>query len=133
MEANLRFFAKVIRINDSSCWEWIGGCANGYGSFFFNGRHIKAHRFAYELFVGEIPPHLEIDHLCRNRRCVNPTHLEPVTRSENIRRGLLPDIGRQYQESKTHCPQGHPYNEANTYLRTDRKGVRHGIYPRYRG
>ncbi len=122
MEANLRFWGKVNKDTDSGCWEWLGCCAMGYGSFWFNGRYMKAHRYAYETLIGEVPIGLELDHLCRNRRCVNPNHMEPVTRGENIRRGLLPDIGRQYQLSKTHCPQGHPYDEQNTYLRPDRNG-----------
>ena len=117
-----RFQANVSKL-PSGCWEWTASCyQNGYGSFYYAGRKIKAHRFAYETLVGVIPKGLEIDHLCRNRRCVNPAHMELVTRSENILRGLLPGIGRAYQQNKTYCPNGHPYNEANTYLRIDRQG-----------
>ena len=121
MEASVRFWNQV---DDSagSCWEWMGGTSNGYGGFFLKGKKVKAHRYAYELMVAIIPDGLEIDHLCRNRKCVNPSHMELVTRSENVKRGLLPDIGRQRQESKTQCPQGHPYDEKNTYLRPDRPG-----------
>lgn len=121
MEANLRFWLKV-NINTQGCWQWLGGCSNGYGSFFFEGKEVRAHRYSYEFFNGKIPTHLEIDHLCRNRGCVNPSHMDLATRSENIRRGLLPNIGRQYQENKTHCPQGHPYDKENTYFRLDRPG-----------
>ena len=122
MEASIRFWSKVDG-SYGNCWEWKGGVAGkGYGSFYLNGRRIKAHRYAYQTLVGAIPEGLEIDHLCRNRKCVNPNHMEVVTRGENIRRGLWPDIGRQYQQKKTHCPQGHPYDEENTYLRPDRSG-----------
>ncbi len=122
MEAIARFWKNINRTPDG-CWEWTASCyANGYGSFYVNRKKIKAHRFAYETLVGIIPLDLEIDHICRNRKCVNPAHMELVTRSENIRRGLLPEIGRQYQESKTHCPKGHPYDDENTYLRPDRPG-----------
>jgi len=122
MEAITRFWAKVNKI-PNGCWEWMAGFAgNGYGSFYLNGKRVKAHRFAYEVLVGIIPDGLEIDHLCRNSKCVNPDHLELVTHSENVRRGLAPNTGRQYQESKTHCPKGHPYDETNIYFRTDRPG-----------
>lgn len=122
MEASSRFWLGVNKL-PIGCWEWTRSCyANGYGKFYVNGRDIKAHRFAYQTLRGAIPVNLEIDHLCRNRKCVNPDHMELVTRGENIRRGLLPEIGRHYQESKTHCPQGHPFDKVNTYLRLDRPG-----------
>lgn len=108
-------FAEKIALTDNGCIEWIGGLqGQGYGQF-FAGRvdreqtgKIAAHRWSYEYHVGPIPPGLQIDHLCRNRRCVNPEHLEPVTAQENIARSL--GNGR-----KTHCPAGHPYDVANTY------------------
>lgn len=92
------------------CWLWTGAQAyNGYG-FFRAGPLVRAHRFAYEFFVGPIPEGLQIDHLCRVRNCVNPDHLEPVTGQENHRRGNSGKLERE----RTHCPQGHPYDEANT-------------------
>jgi hypothetical protein len=73
---------------DTGCWEWLGFRKNtGYGQFRHKGRTQPAHRFFYRLYVGEIPDGLHLDHLCRNRLCVNPEHLEPVTREENVRRG----------------------------------------------
>jgi hypothetical protein len=117
-----RFWAKVERRPDG-CWVWtstLGG--GGYGTFSIGGRQgrqVKAHRFAYEIVRGEIPEGLDLDHLCRVRACVNPDHLEPVTRSENVRRGLVPQLVRERQAAKTQCPRGHPYDEANTYVTPD--------------
>lgn len=69
------------------CWVWVaGGWKRGYGCFYHDNRMTRAHCFAYELLVGPVPDGLELDHLCRNKGCVNPTHLEPVTHDENIKR-----------------------------------------------
>ena len=92
--AEQRFFAKVTDGADG-CWEWNRTDRAGYGEPFFddNVRWLP-HRWAYSFLRGEIPEGLELDHLCRNRGCVNPWHLEPVTRSENAR--------RTYQEAVHH-------------------------------
>jgi hypothetical protein len=84
-----RFWAKVDKGGPGGCWIWIGGRANGYGKFRPEpSRQVQAHRYAWELAHGEIADGLTIDHLCRIRCCVNPDHLEPVTITENIRRGV---------------------------------------------
>jgi hypothetical protein len=100
------------------CWEWTAAKnRGGYGWVHDGTRHRTAHNVLYELLVGSIPKGLELDHLCRNRGCVRPDHLEPVTRSENIRRGVAPERVRERHRAVTHCPQGHPYDEANTQYR----------------
>lgn len=110
---------------NSGCWLWTGKIkASGYGMFAIkvdgSWTYRPAHRFVYENHVGPIPEGLDIDHLCRNRACVNPQHLEPVTRSENLRRG----IGFIARCAKaTHCPQGHPYSGDNLLTRVKTTGV----------
>lgn len=108
-----RFWRKVD-VADSGCWEWNGGLwGGGYGRFVLDGRHVQAHRWAYEALVGPIPDGLQLDHLCRNRRCVNPDHLEPVTNRENGVRG----IGIAARALATHCSHGHEWTEENTNVR----------------
>ena len=107
-----RRFMERFTVGDG-CWEWTASRTSaGYGNLRLTDRNVYAHRASYELFVGPIPAGLQIDHLCRNRACVRPDHLEPVTQQENIRRGM----GGESSRSKTHCPQGHPYDEANTRI-----------------
>lgn len=87
-----RFWAYVDTTSD--CWEWVGAKQpSGYGSFTVRYPTMEpSHRFAYQAHRGEVIPHgLEIDHLCRNRSCVNPAHLELVTRRENVRRSAAPN------------------------------------------
>lgn len=118
-----RLWSKVQKNSPNGCWIWTGGVANhGYGEIGVGSRvggakrtKLLVHRLVYELLVGEIPDGLDIDHLCRNKICVNPAHLEPVTRRENLARG-------NGNITKTHCPQGHPYDEANTYRKKSRYG-----------
>lgn len=108
-----RFWAKV-EVCPNGCWEWRGATnGKGYGQFWNGGKAMPAHRFLYELFIKKIEDDLELDHLCRNQKCVNPSHLEAVTHRENLRRG----IGRQHWLNKTHCKHGHPFNEENTYTK----------------
>lgn len=102
------FAAKWQEDPETGCWEWTASTnGNGYGKFSLRGRTYSGHRVAYELHVGPIPAGLDLDHLCRNRGCVNPAHLEPVTRRENLHRSGLTNAG------KTHCKHGHPLTAEN--------------------
>lgn len=86
------FWAKVEQ-QDDTCWQWKGASQKkGYGNFWEGKAVLLAHRYAYLLLVGPIPEDRELDHLCRNRGCVNPLHLEPVTHEENIRRAWAADV-----------------------------------------
>lgn len=106
-----RFWSKVNFLGKNGCWIWNGSTRRGYGQFSFEHTiNTAAHRFAYEQLVGPIPEGLTIDHLCKNRLCVNPTHLEVVTRGENTLRG---DSPFSINARKTHCPKGHPLTEDN--------------------
>lgn len=88
----------------------MGGKDRGYGQFWDGTKTVRAHRFSYELARGKIPEGLDLDHLCRNRACVRPDHLEPVTDKENVHRSPI------HFATRTHCPKGHPYSEENTYV-----------------
>lgn len=98
----------------TGCWNWQGFInAGGYGRVNVQGvdyrRQLQAHRVAYELFHGEIAEHMQIDHTCGNRRCVNPDHLEAVTQQENILRSNAPAA---INARKTHCKRGHDLADA---------------------
>lgn len=107
-----RFWRKVAV--SGSCWSWGAGLdVYGYGKFKVRGHTVKAHRWAYEHLVGPIPDGLVIDHLCRNRACVNPDHLQPVTAEVNIRRGMSP---AQVTIRTGICKRGHELTAANTIV-----------------
>ncbi len=113
--------ARGLVLNpDTGCMEWTGHLTNsGYGTIKEGGRGtrtLKAHRLAYEQAYGPIPDGLVLDHLCRNRKCCNPDHLEAVTMQVNTLRGASPiaELAR-----KTHCPHGHPYDAENTIWRAN--------------
>lgn len=111
------FWAHATVPNAGACWEWRASIdRKGYGVQTFRGRTFLAHRVAYFIRHGPIPLGLTIDHLCRNRRCVNPRHLEPVTVRENTLRGAAVTA---INARKVACVAGHPFTEGNTYLRRD--------------
>lgn len=106
-----RFHLSYV-VGPNDCWSWRRPSPNGYGMIYANGRPQWAHRAGYELLVGPIPKGLELDHLCRNRACVNPAHLEPVIHRENCLRG----VSRNAENArKTHCLRGHEFTPENTY------------------
>ena len=110
LEINIKQLLRFLnKINDTKgvCWEWCGTkSTDGYGMFFLNKKMRSAHRISYELFKDDIPQGLVIDHLCRNRKCVNPNHLDIVTNQENCIRGLTGKINN-HNKRKTQCPKGH--------------------------
>jgi hypothetical protein len=122
-----RIQSKLV-VTSSGCWEWQGyRDKNGYGKIRVGSKTdgtrttTLVHRVTYELLVGPINPDREIDHLCCNRPCANPAHMEQVTHQENLRRG---DTVAAHSAAKTHCPQGHPYSGDNVG-RAGRKQARY--------
>lgn len=103
----------LVKIDQkSNCWKWKGFIEkNGYGKLSVKGKRQWAHIYFYNIFVGDVPDGLELDHVCRNHGCVNPAHLEPVTHKENMRRS--PVAVWVVRRAKTHCPHGHPYSGDN--------------------
>lgn len=123
-----RMMAHII-VTPSGCWEWTGSLdRHGYGQVRFDGATRLAHRVVYEVIVGPIPTGYQLDHLCHeaafcicgprcpHRRCVNPAHLTPVTNKQNSERGAL--------AVRTHCVNGHPYSDENTYVSATRRVCR---------
>ncbi|MET9339253.1 HNH endonuclease signature motif containing protein [Nonomuraea sp. NPDC003804] len=112
------FFKRVEKTE--GCWIWTAGVSGtNHGRFWTGERHVPAHRFSYEYARGPVPAELYMDHLCRNPRCVNPDHLEPVTPRTNVLRGTSMVAGNA---GKTHCKRGHEYTPENTHR--DKRGRR---------
>lgn len=110
-----RIMAKVA-VSEDGCWLWSGSRQkNGYAVIQRGGSEnklLRAHRALYEITKGPIAEGLDLDHLCRVRHCVNPDHLEPVTRAENVARGAR---RTGYAAERTHCKHGHPWTPESTY------------------
>lgn len=105
---------KRVKIDpDTGCWNWTGPTmGKGYACINWEGRSWLIHRAVYTFTVGPIPEGMELDHLCESKVCCNPAHLEPVTTEVNSKRS--PNTLAAKNAAKTHCPQGHPYDEENT-------------------
>jgi hypothetical protein len=124
----LRIWRSVLINPDTGCWEWQG-CVHrqGYGSLSVSGRRVMAHRAAYLCLVGPIPDGLELDHLCRVKHCVNPDHLEPVTRHENmLRSGIWNRVSasvcsRGHERTGDHCKVCKRMADAERYQRNLKK------------
>lgn len=114
-----------FEVGAEGCWEWVASLdGNGYGQINEGGRGrpLPAHRVVYEMVRGPIPEGLYVDHLCRNPRCVKPSHLEPVTHAENVRRGRA-GLRRSLQTAAmTHCKWGHEFTPENTYVGRNANG-----------
>lgn len=111
----IRFFRKM-QVNElTTCFEWTAGKRNGYGRMIFNGRVVDVHRLMLACFYDELPRYIESAHLCHNRGCFNPSHLEPQVHVMNVRQRL--------SSTRKMCKYGHEYTSENQYL--DKKGHRH--------
>lgn len=115
-----RFWRKVAVTGDL-CWTWTGKQSGGGYGYWYGGHPTQrlVHRVVYEALVGQIPDGCQLDHLCRNRLCVNPAHLEPVSPRENTRRSTAPAA---VNAAKTQCIRGHQFTPENTYVRPDGRG-----------
>lgn len=122
MTLNMSLYERLLKdsIYDpaTGCILWQKPMDTGYGHLSVNNKMQLVHRIAYEMFA-PIPENLVLDHLCRRRACINPEHLEPVTHAVNILRGegCMADYAK-----RTHCPQGHPYEGENLWLKPNANG-----------
>lgn len=111
-----RFWNKVYKSN--SCWYWCSTKMHGYGYYWYEGKYKRAHRLLYEAINGELSKEVVLDHICRNRDCVNPAHLRECTTKENLNAegSLVGKNGCKWKRKITHCPKGHEYDQTNTYI-----------------
>lgn len=116
-------FEEKVAPGENGCILWTAsGNGAGYGAMYIaKGKRVLAHRWAYEHYVGPIPEGMVLDHLCRNRICVNPAHLEPVTHRTNVLRGVAPTA---VNAAKTHCDQGHLFDAENTAMDRGKRACR---------
>jgi hypothetical protein len=109
-----KFFQNIEKTD--SCWLWTGGQnGRGYGNFYDGRRMVRAHRFSFKLFRHDIPDELVIDHLCQNKLCVNPDHLDAVTQQVNVARYYAA------KAPKPVCVNGHAMTDNNTYFHDNRR------------
>lgn len=119
--ARARFERRVQPDPNTGCWNWTGSLSGGYGRIRVDGRRVQAHRYSYELHGGTIPKGMQLDHVCRNQRCVNPQHLDPVTPKENYLRGVSP---MAQQARRTHCLRGHELAGENLIVKAGHRECR---------
>jgi hypothetical protein len=120
-----RLWNKISPEPNSGCWLWTGHTnIHGYGVSWTGSRTTLAHRVTYNFFVGPVPDGHDLDHLCRVRCCVNPAHLEPVTRRVNWLRSNGPQLCRERYEKQTHCKHGHAKTPDNVFIINDGSGYK---------
>ena len=120
---HVKFLSKVKINKDSDCWEWSGELTSyGYPKIYYKGKRFRAHRVSYNIFKGVLDSGLVIDHICRNKKCVNPEHLRQVNKQINAVENSVSIAA--LNKAKTHCRLGHEYTQQNTRIH---KNSRHCI------
>lgn len=110
---DLLFWSQVSVLGEDDCWEWQTSLSiYGYGQFNFKKKMVRAHRYAFENLVEKIKPGMYIDHICRNRKCVNPMHLRQVTPRQNLLENSMNPFAIMHNNNV--CKNGHPLDENNT-------------------